>query len=253
LWRASSAFLLYGSGTQRLEEEIKKVLPRVPVTRMDRDTTTRKGSHQKILGQLRRGEVNLLVGTQMITKGHDLPRVTLVGVLAADLSLNLPDFRAGERTFQLLTQVAGRAGRGDLPGKVFIQSFNPNHYSIQMAQEQDYTAFFEREAQIRNEAPVIRSFQPDGIGESLESGLVVDDPTVVVAAVKRAEKRKAVIIRLFESTGRRRKVRITEAAWGLRERINLNAFEIRTLIWDPKRRVLKETDLMEGMGPKGKI
>ena len=148
---ASSSFLLYGSGTQRLEEEIKKMLPRVPVTRMDRDTTTRKGSHQKILGQLRRGEVNLLVGTQMITKGHDLPRVTLVGVLAADLSLNLPDFRAGERTFQLLTQVAGRAGRGDLPGKVFIQSFNPNHYSIQMAREQDYAAFFEREAQIRQE------------------------------------------------------------------------------------------------------
>ena len=148
---ASSALLLYGSGTQRLEEEIKKVLPRVPVTRMDRDTTTRKGSHQKILGQLRRGEVNLLVGTQMITKGHDLPRVTLVGVLAADLSLNIPDFRAGERTFQLLTQVAGRAGRGDLPGKVFIQSFNPNHYSIQMAQEQNYTAFFEREAQIRQQ------------------------------------------------------------------------------------------------------
>jgi primosomal protein N' (replication factor Y) len=148
---ASSGLLLFGSGTQRLEEEIKKMLPRIPVTRMDRDTTTRKGSHQKILGQLRRGEVNLLVGTQMITKGHDLPRVTLVGVLAADLSLNLPDFRAGERTFQLLTQVAGRAGRSDLPGKVFIQSFNPSHYSIQMAQGQDYTAFFEREVQYRRQ------------------------------------------------------------------------------------------------------
>jgi len=148
---ASSALLLYGSGTQRLEEEIKKMLPRVPVTRMDRDTTTRKGSHQKILGQLRRGEVNLLVGTQMITKGHDLPRVTLVGVLAADLSLNLPDFRAGERTFQLLTQVAGRAGRGDLPGKVFIQSFNPDHYSIQMARGQDFTAFFEQEVPFRRQ------------------------------------------------------------------------------------------------------
>ncbi len=148
---ASSSLLLFGSGTQRLEEEIKKMIPQIPVARMDRDTTTRKGSHQKILGQLRRGEVNLLVGTQMITKGHDLPRVTLVGVLAADLSLNLPDFRAGERTFQLLTQVAGRAGRGDLPGKVFIQSFNPGHYSIQMAQGQDYTAFFEREVQFRRQ------------------------------------------------------------------------------------------------------
>jgi len=156
---ASSSLLLFGSGTQRLEEEIKKMIPQIPVARMDRDTTTRKGSHQKILGQLRRGEVNLLVGTQMITKGHDLPRVTLVGVLAADLSLNLPDFRAGERTFQLLTQVAGRAGRSDLPGKVFIQSFNPGHYSIQMAHAQDYTGFFEREVQFRrqmNYPPFVR-------------------------------------------------------------------------------------------------
>jgi primosomal protein N' (replication factor Y) len=116
---------------------------------MDRDTTTRKGSHQKILGQVRRGEVNLLIGTQMITKGHDFPRVTLVGVLAADLSLNVPDFRAAERTFQLLTQVAGRAGRGDLPGRVFIQTFNPGHYSIQLAQSQDYGAFYGREIQFR--------------------------------------------------------------------------------------------------------
>jgi primosomal protein N' (replication factor Y) len=116
---------------------------------MDRDTTTRKGSHQKILGQVRRGEVNLLIGTQMITKGHDFPRVTLVGVLAADLSLNVPDFRAAERTFQLLTQVAGRAGRGDLPGRVFIQTFNPGHYSIQLAQSQDYGAFYGQEIQFR--------------------------------------------------------------------------------------------------------
>ncbi|NWF55682.1 MAG: primosomal protein N' [Syntrophaceae bacterium] len=156
---ASSGLFLFGSGTQRLEGEIKKMLPQVPVIRMDRDTTTRKGSHQKILGQLRRGEVNLLVGTQMITKGHDLPRVTLVGVLAADLSLNLPDFRAAERTFQLLTQVAGRAGRGHLPGKVFIQSYNPTHYSIQMARGQDYAAFFEQELELRrqmNYPPFVR-------------------------------------------------------------------------------------------------
>ena len=128
------------------------MLPQVPVSRMDHDTTTRKGSHQKILGQVRRGDVRLLIGTQMITKGHDFPRVTLVGVLAADLSLNVPDFRAGERTFQLLTQVAGRAGRGDLPGKVIIQSFTPQHYSIQMAQSQDYAAFYQQEIQFRREA-----------------------------------------------------------------------------------------------------
>jgi primosomal protein N' (replication factor Y) len=149
---ASPGVLLFGIGTQRLEEEIKKMLPQVPLSRMDHDTTTRKGSHQKILGQVRRGDVNLLIGTQMITKGHDFPRVTLVGVLAADLSLNVPDFRAGERTFQLLTQVAGRAGRGDLPGKVLIQSFTPQHYSIRMAQSQDYAAFYQQEIQFRREA-----------------------------------------------------------------------------------------------------
>jgi len=149
---ASPGVLLFGIGTQRLEEEVKKMLPQVPLSRMDHDTTTRKGSHQKILGQVRRGDVNLLIGTQMITKGHDFPRVTLVGVLAADLSLNVPDFRASERTFQLLTQVAGRAGRGDLPGKVLIQSFTPQHYSIRMAQSQDYAAFYQQEIQFRREA-----------------------------------------------------------------------------------------------------
>jgi primosomal protein N' (replication factor Y) len=146
---ASLGLFLFGIGTQRLEEEVKRMLPQVPVSRMDRDTTMRKGSHQKILGQVRRGEVNLLIGTQMITKGHDFPRVTLVGVLAADLSLNVPDFRAAERTFQLLTQVAGRAGRGDLPGRVFIQTFNPGHYSIRLAQSQDYPAFYRQEVEFR--------------------------------------------------------------------------------------------------------
>jgi primosomal protein N' (replication factor Y) len=138
-------------GTQRLEEEVRKKFPQIRVGRMDRDTTAARASHQRILGRVRRGEVNLLIGTQMITKGHDLPRVTLVGVLAADLSLNVPDFRAGERTFQLLTQVAGRAGRGSLPGKVIIQTYNPGHYSIRMAQAQDYGAFYEQEASFRKQ------------------------------------------------------------------------------------------------------
>ena len=148
---ASVHMMLFGLGTQRLEEEIKKKLPGVRVGRMDRDTTTRKSSHQRILRQVRRGEINLLIGTQMITKGHDLPRVTLVGVLAADLSLNVPDFRASERTFQLLTQVAGRAGRGSWPGKVIIQTFNPHHHSIRMAQEQDFLSFYQQEARFREE------------------------------------------------------------------------------------------------------
>jgi len=148
---SSPGLMLFGVGTQRLEEEIKKRFPQISVGRMDRDTTAGKQSHQRILSQVRRGEVNLLIGTQMITKGHDLPRVTLVGVLAADLSLNVPDFRAGERTFQLLTQVAGRAGRGALPGKVIIQTYNPQHYSILMAQAQDYRAFYEEEAKFRRQ------------------------------------------------------------------------------------------------------
>jgi primosomal protein N' (replication factor Y) len=148
---ASIHMMLFGLGTQRLEEEIKNKLPGVRVGRMDRDTTSRKSSHQKILSQVRRGEINLLIGTQMITKGHDLPRVTLVGVLAADLSLNIPDFRASERTFQLLTQVAGRAGRRALPGKVIIQTFNPHHHSILMAQAQNFMSFYQQEAKFREE------------------------------------------------------------------------------------------------------
>ena len=148
---SSIHLMLFGVGTQRLEEEVKKKFPQVKVGRLDRDAVTRKISHQRILNQVRRGEVNLLIGTQMITKGHDLPRVTLVGVLAADLSLNLPDFRASERTFQLLTQVAGRAGRGKLPGKVIIQTYNPQHYSVQMAKAQDFSAFYKKESQIREE------------------------------------------------------------------------------------------------------
>jgi primosomal protein N' (replication factor Y) len=148
---ASTRIRLFGLGTQRLEEEIQKKFPHIRLTRMDRDTTTRKSAHQNILSQVRRGDVNLLIGTQMITKGHDLPRVTLVGVLAADLSLNVPDFRASERTFQLLTQVSGRAGRGTLPGKVIIQTYNPRHYSIRMAQAQDYSAFYREEMKFRQE------------------------------------------------------------------------------------------------------
>ena len=148
---SSTRLQLFGIGTQRLEEEIKRKFSQVAVGRMDRDTMTRGSAYQKILGQVRRGEVNLLIGTQMITKGHDLPRVTLVGVLAADLSLNLPDFRAGERTCQLLTQVAGRAGRGSLPGKVIIQTYNPQHYSIQTAQSQAFVPFYEQELKFRRE------------------------------------------------------------------------------------------------------
>jgi primosomal protein N' (replication factor Y) len=118
---------------------------------MDRDTTTRKGSHEKILKRLQSGSIDILIGTQMIAKGHDFPGVTFVGVVSADVSLDLPDFRAAERTFHLLTQVAGRAGRGPRPGNVIVQTLHPDHYCIQAAQRHDYTCFYDQEIAFRKE------------------------------------------------------------------------------------------------------
>ncbi|MCB4956148.1 primosomal protein N' [Streptococcus mutans] len=139
----------YGTGTQKAYDELKQVLPEARILRMDVDTTKRKGAHEKILTKFGRHEADILLGTQMIAKGLDFPNVTLVGVLNADTSLNLPDFRSSERTFQLLTQVAGRAGRANKPGEVLIQTYNPNHYAIQLAREQDYEAFYRYEMRIR--------------------------------------------------------------------------------------------------------
>ncbi len=138
-----------GTGTERLEEEIRTLFPEIRVGRMDRDTTTRKHAHQQILKGLETGEIDLLIGTQMIVKGHDFPNVTFVGVISADASLHFPDFRSSERTFQLLTQVAGRAGRGAVPGEVVIQTYCPEHYSIQRAKEHDFIGFYQEEAQFR--------------------------------------------------------------------------------------------------------
>ena len=140
-----------GWGTERLEKEIQLLFPDARIARMDRDTTAAKGASRSLLKRIFTGDIDILIGTQMITKGHHLPQVTLVGVVCADHSLNFPDYRAGERTFQLLTQVAGRAGRGDVPGEVFIQTYNPDHYSIVCAQRHDYRAFFERELHHREE------------------------------------------------------------------------------------------------------
>ena len=141
-----SAYIRYfGAGTQQVEEALHKLLPGVPVGRMDIDTTSGKDGHQRLLDDFRAGRTRILVGTQMIAKGLDFPRVTLVGVVAADMTLNLPDYRARERTFQLLTQVAGRAGRGNLPGQVFIQTYKPEDPVIQAAARQDYRSFFEEE------------------------------------------------------------------------------------------------------------
>ena len=139
----------FGTGTQKIEEITKKMYPMARVLRMDMDTTSKKGGHEEILSAFSRGEADILIGTQMIVKGHDFPNVTLVGIVAADLSLHAPDFTCGERTFQLLTQAAGRAGRGKRPGHVVIQTYMPDHYSIQYAAEQNYEKFYETEMAYR--------------------------------------------------------------------------------------------------------
>jgi len=145
----SSRILSYGTGTQKLEKEVQKFFPDARIDRMDSDTTTRKGSQDKILQALEKREIDILIGTQMITKGHDFPFITLVGVVSADTSLNMPDFRAAERTFQLITQVAGRGGRGSAPGRVIIQTFNPDHYALRHAQNHDYKSFYREEIKFR--------------------------------------------------------------------------------------------------------
>jgi primosomal protein N' (replication factor Y) len=129
--------------------EVHKLWPDARIGRLDRDTTTRKGSHREILDRFSRQETDILIGTQMVAKGFDFPKVTLVGVIAADTSLGIADFRSPERTFQLLTQVAGRAGRGNLPGLVVVQTINPEHYAVRLAARQDYQAFYEKEIGFR--------------------------------------------------------------------------------------------------------
>ena len=142
----------FGAGTQKVEAEVRQMFPQARVARMDIDTTQGKDAHIRILEAFRRGETDVLVGTQMIAKGLDFPNVTLVGVVAADMTLNLPDYRSVERTFQLITQVAGRAGRADSPGRVVVQTYDPDHYGIRLAAAQDYRAFYTRESAYRRAA-----------------------------------------------------------------------------------------------------
>jgi primosomal protein N' (replication factor Y) (superfamily II helicase) len=138
-----------GDGAERVEEYLREHFPNACIARLDRDTVRTKREYQQVLGAFAAGDVDVLVGTQMVAKGHDFQRVTLVGVVAADLALGRPDFRAAERTFQLLTQVAGRAGRGDLAGEVLVETHYPEHYAIQLAAQQDYVSFYEKEAHFR--------------------------------------------------------------------------------------------------------
>lgn len=147
----SDAFKNSGTGTQKIEQYVKDIFPENTVERIDSDILVRKGEHIRLLEKFQRGDIDILVGTQMIAKGLDNPNVTLVGVISADASFNLPDFRASERGFQLLTQVAGRAGRGEFAGKVLFQTYNPDFYALESAKSQNYTEFYETEITARNE------------------------------------------------------------------------------------------------------
>ena len=143
------ALIYYGFGTEKVESTVVQIFPKAVVRRMDADSMTRKEAYRDTLRNFRTGKIDILVGTQMIAKGLHFPNVTLVGIINADLALHLPDFRAGERTFQLLTQVAGRAGRGDTPGEVFVQTYTPFSPSIQFARHHDFAGYFQQELEFR--------------------------------------------------------------------------------------------------------
>jgi primosomal protein N' (replication factor Y) len=148
----------WGTGTQRVEEEVSRKFPEIRVGRMDSDSMKRRGGHESLLSAFRDGELDILLGTQMVAKGLDFPNVTVVGVINADVALSLPDFRANERTFQLITQVAGRAGRGPKGGQVFVQTFQPEHLTIQLAANHDYDSFAQDELATRQ----ARGYPPFG-------------------------------------------------------------------------------------------
>jgi primosomal protein N' (replication factor Y) len=148
--KCGSEHLYYvGAGAEQIEEHLREIFPRARIGRLDRDTARKRRAYHQLLGAFAAGRLDILVGTQMVAKGHDFHRVTLAGVVSADAQLGMPDFRAAERTFQILTQVAGRAGRGELPGEVLVETYYPEHYAITLAAQQDYVSFFERELQFR--------------------------------------------------------------------------------------------------------
>jgi primosomal protein N' (replication factor Y) len=148
---ASSRLKYFGIGTQKVEDETRKLFPNSRILRMDSDVTQKRHAHEEILAKFRAHKADILIGTQMVAKGLDIPQVTLAGVISADIGLNLPDFRAGERTFQLVCQIAGRAGRGLIAGKVFVQTYCPDHYAIKAALKHNYLAFYEHEIDYRQQ------------------------------------------------------------------------------------------------------
>jgi primosomal protein N' (replication factor Y) (superfamily II helicase) len=182
---SSDQIQFLGAGSERVETELHEYLPVARIARLDRDSAGAKGAFENILSDFRGGVVDILVGTQMIAKGHDIPNVTLVGIVLADIGLSIPDFRAAERTFQLLTQAAGRAGRGETPGRVIIQTLNPDHYAVRFAAEQDYEGFYQKEIEFRKwlRYPPFAAFaniivradkQEDALRMSTELGYLLD-------------------------------------------------------------------------------
>ena len=185
----------FGTGTQKVQEELQEIFPDVRIVRMDVDTTRRKGQHEEILKQFENQEADILIGTQMIAKGLDYPNVTLVGVINADTALNIPDFRSSEKTFQLLTQGSGRAGRGDKAGEVFIQTYNPTHYAIQLAQGHQYERFFETEMRMRHMANYPPYFFTTMITfSSEEEGVALKKAIEVHKALKANVSPKAIVL-----------------------------------------------------------
>ncbi len=183
-----------GFGTERVEAEVRAKFPGARITRVDRDTIRRRGAIAKVLNAVTRGDVDILVGTQMIAKGHDFPSVTLVGVVSADVGLGLSDFRAAERTFQLLTQVVGRAGRGDMPGEAIVQTLYPEHYSVKAASAQDYAAFYTQEIDFRQ-----RMHYPPTIGlinvvvRGVSLGKALDDAHALASLTRQAGPRATLL------------------------------------------------------------
>jgi primosomal protein N' (replication factor Y) len=187
-----------GAGSERVEDELHLLLPTARIARLDRDSAAGKGAFEQILQSFRAGDIDILVGTQMIAKGHDIPNVTLMGVVLADIGLSMPDFRAAERTFQLLTQASGRAGRGDAPGRVIVQTLSPEHYAVRLAAEQDYEGFYKKEMEFRKwlryppfaavANVLLRSEkQQDALDMATQLGYLLNPPTEGIRVIGPAE------------------------------------------------------------------